>query len=341
MAQSTITHDRYDLSATGDNVRESLADFITNISPTETPLQMRAARGTASSNKEEWLLDSLAAAAANSQIDGDEFSNTTLNAAERVGNFCQISWKVLGVSRRAEKLTKAGRKSEVAYQLAKLGKELKRDKEYALTGGGGMITASAGTATVSGKLAPLSSWIRSNTDRAAMGTDPTLSSTTYGTPVAGTDQTDRKLTENEILALIKSAYVAGGNPGVIMCGPTVKQVISKYLFSSNARVATAYQDFGKKPGGGLTAAGSYDFWVSDFGTLEIIPNRFQREDDVYILDMDMWEVRYIDDMKVEDLARTGDGHRKALICDYTLCSKQEAASAIFADCDETLAMTSS
>jgi hypothetical protein len=33
MTQATNTHDRYDLATTGDNVRESLSDIITNISP--------------------------------------------------------------------------------------------------------------------------------------------------------------------------------------------------------------------------------------------------------------------------------------------------------------------
>lgn len=33
MSQTTVTHDRYDLATKGDNVRDSLADVITNISP--------------------------------------------------------------------------------------------------------------------------------------------------------------------------------------------------------------------------------------------------------------------------------------------------------------------
>ena len=81
--------------------------------------------------------------------------------------------------------------------------------------------------------------------------------------------------------------------------------------------------------------------MSDYGAPEIVPNRFQREDDVWVLDFDYWEIRFIDKFIVEDLAKTGDGKRKAIICDYVLVSKNEAASGGFFDVDETAAITAS
>lgn len=136
MTQATNTHDRYDLATTGENAREQLSDIIQNISPTDTPFQTAIGRSTAKNTLVEWLGDELAAAASNSQIDGDEFSGSSIGGAERFGNYAQIAWKVMVVSRRAEAVTKAGRKSELNYMAAKLGKELKRDKEYVLVGGG-------------------------------------------------------------------------------------------------------------------------------------------------------------------------------------------------------------
>ncbi len=344
MAQSTITHDRFDLSTKGDNVRESLSDIIANISPTETPFLSNASRGTAKSNYHEWLIDSLTAPdTTNKQIDGDEFSNTTLAAPARVGNYAQISRKVAGISRRADKLTKAGRKSEVAYQMAKLGKELKRDIEAILLAYGTTHqVAAVGANNSAGTTASLGSWLKTNTSRGATGTDPDLTNTTYGYPdTAPGDGTDRALTEDGLLGIIKDCYVEGGNPTTIMCGPIVKQNISKYLFGSSARVATPYQDHGASKNSGARVVGAVDFFVSDFGTLEIVPNRFQREDDVWVLDWDYWRVDYIDDMAVIDLAVTGDGKRKALLSDYVLVSLNEAASGVFADVDETTAMTAS
>jgi hypothetical protein len=343
MAQSTITHDRFDLATKGDNVRESLADVITNISPTEVPFFSNCSHGTAKAAYEEWLVDELATPnGANKQIDGDEFSNTTLTAAARLGNYAQISWKVLGVSRRADKLTKAGRKSEVAYQLAKEGRSLKRDVEAVLLAYGTTHqVAAAGQTNTAPTTASLGSWLKTNTNRGATGADPTLSGTTYGYPDAAPDDgTDRALTEDGLLGIIRDCYVEGGNPSTIMCGPTVKQQISKYMFGSSARIATPYQDHGaaKK---GASVVGSVDVYVSDFGNLEIVPNRFQREDDVYVLDFDYWEIKFIDKFAISDVAKSGDGSRKAIICDYVLCSKNEKASGIYADVDESLAMTAS
>ena len=120
MAQTTGTLDRYNLSDNGDIGREDLTDIIYNISPTETPFQQNIGRGKATQDLHEWIIDSLAnESSANAHIDGDEFSADTITAGERLGNYCQISRKDIVVSRRANIVRKAGRKSELAYQIAK------------------------------------------------------------------------------------------------------------------------------------------------------------------------------------------------------------------------------
>ena len=344
MAQVTITHDRFDLATKGDNVRESLSDVITNISPTEVPFFSNCSHGTAKSNYEEWLIDELTTPnAANKHIDGDEFANDVMAAPARVGNYAQISRKVMGVSRRAYKLTKAGRKSEMAYMLAKEGRSLKRDVEAVLLAYGTTHQVSApGTNGAAGTTPSLGSWLATNTSRGATGANPTLSGTTYGYPNAAPDDgTDRALTEDGLLGIIRSCYVEGGSPSTIMVGPTVKQQFSKYMFGSSARIATPYQDHGAKASSGARVVGAVDVYVSDYGVLDVVSNRFQREDDVYVLDFDYWEIKFIDKFITMDLAKTGDGSRKAIICDYVLCSKNEAASGIYADVDESLAMTAS
>lgn len=334
MTQATNTHDRYDLSATGDNVRESLSDIITNISPTETPFISSIGKSTAKSNYVEWLTDELSSATSNKQIDGDEFSGSALNAAERFGNYCQISWKVMVVSRRAESLTKAGRKSEMSYQMAKLGKQLKREKEYILTSGVGHQRSAVGNSTSAPTTANLTSWIITNDDRASGGTTAVLSGSTYGTPtgVAADSTTTQAVSEGDLLTLVKDCYVAGGEPTMLMMSPAMKQKLTGYMFSSTAaRVATQQQDQTKNPNAGASVLGSVGVWVTDFGTLDLVPNRFQRDRDVFILDPSTWEVAYIDDMKVVDLAKTHDAERKAILSDFTLVCKAEKANAILAD----------
>lgn len=340
MAQPTNAYDRYDLNSTGDSVRESLSDVIYNIDPTETPFQSMCSQESSPSDYIEWQIDGYAAAStSNAHIDGDDHSGDALTDTKRLGNYHQISRKDLVVTRRADKLTKAGRKSELAYQLAKAGAELKRDMEAILTQPQPVTVGNSSTAP---KTASLPAWIRTNVDLGATASAPTLSSTTYGYPnAAATNGTDRAVTEDELLALIKSAYTSGGNPSCIMVSPAVKQVISKYMFGSSARVATPYQDHKSNPRDGLTVAGAVDYYVSDFGTFEVIPNRFQRDDELFILQKDMWAISFIDKMKTVDIAKSGDSEKRLILCDYALKSKQEAANAMMTDIDEAAAMTAS
>lgn len=336
MTQATNTHDRFDLATTGENARESLSDIIQSISPTDTPFQTAVGRSTAKNTLVEWLGDELAAAASNSQIDGDEFAGSSLGSAERFGNYAQIAWKVLVVSRRADTVTKAGRKSEVSYQLAKLGKELKRDKEYVLVGGGGPQATRAGNSTQAPLTANLSTWIITNDDRASGGTTGVLTggTDTYGQPTtaAADSTTTQAVSEGDLLTLVKDCYVAGGEPTMLMSSPAMKQKLTGYMFSSTAaRVASQTQDQTRNPRGGASVLGSVGVWITDFGSLDLVPNRFQRDRDIFVIDPETWEVGYIDDMKVVDLAKTHDSERKAILSDFALIAKAQKANAILAD----------
>lgn len=337
MTQFANTFDRYDLDTNGDDVREDLSNIIYNISPTETPFMSNAGRGSATSDLTEWLIDELADPdTANAQIDGDEFTGAASNDASRLGNYCQISWKDMTISRRANKAMKAGRKSEVAYQLAKKGKELKRDCESILLNN---QAASAGNSTTAPTLAGLPAWLTTNVDRGATGASGALSNTTYGQPTtAATDGTLRALSEATMLGVIGDIYVEGGDPGVIMMHPLIKQRFSQYMFGTSARIATPYQDHGAGKRSGVTAIGAVDVYVSDFGVLDVVPNRFQRSRDVFILDMEYWSVNYFDGFQTQVIAKTGDAEKRRVLVDYTLCSKNEAASGVIADIDN-VAMT--
>lgn len=337
MTQPSETQDRYDLATSGDTVREDLTDIISNISPTETPLQANIGRTTAESDLKEWQIDSLATAVDNNwHIDGDDFDGDALDDPERIGNYLGIQRKDIVVSRRANRVRKAGIRNMLSYQIAKKGKELKRDVESSLTANNAAVQ---GNATTAPEFAGLGAWLKTNTDRGATGADPALSNTTYGVPTtAATDGTDRALDESGLLALLASIYTQGGDPDAIMMEPTVKQLFSQYMFGSSARIATPYQEHGRNPSGGVTVVGAVDVYISDFGPLEIVCNRFQRPDDVFILDFDLWELAYLDGYRTEEIAKSGDSEKRMLLVDLTLCSLNEAGNGIFADVDETTAM---
>jgi len=337
MTQMTGAHSRFDLQTKGENVRESLSDVITMISPEETPFQTNIGKGTIDNTFHSWLIDVLADAdTANAHIDGDEFSADTSVAPARLTNYAQISRKDIRVTRRAQKVNQAGTKSELSRQIAKRGKELKRDVEAIITSEQIAVVGSDSTAS---KTAALGAWLATNTNRGTSGTDATLSGTTYGYPsVAVGNGTDRALSEATLLGIIKDCYVAGGNPNMIMVSPGVKQKFSQYMFGSSARIATPYQDHGKSKGA-ASVVGAVDYYTSDFGTLYIEANRFQPTTDVFVLDTEYWSLDYLDGYKTETLGKLGDADDRVLLVDYSLKSLNEAASGVVADIDQTLAMT--
>lgn len=336
---SATNFDRFDLATEGDNVREDLTDVIYNISPTEVPLQANAGRGNADQTLHEWQIDELAAVdTANAAIDGADFGADSSDPAQRIGVFCQISIKYLAVSRRANIVNKAGRKSELAYQIAKKGKELRRDVEAIACLNQATLQGNSTTASLT---AGLGAWIATNTVRGAGGADPTLSGGTFGQPTtAAVDSgTPVALTETNMLQVLREAYIAGGNPNMLMCGTTVKQRFSNFMFTANARIATQRQDQGPVNRGGVSVVGAVDVYVSDFTVLDVVPNRFQRERDFWILDTEYWEISYLDGYKTETIAKIGDAERRHILVDWALSSHNEAASGVVADVDETTAMT--
>lgn len=337
MAQPTNVQSRYDLAALGENVVDDVHDVITNIAPTETPFHMRAKREDASSDLHEFLSDTLrAAVSSNQHIDGDDFSADDRNAPARLGNYCEIAREDVAVTRRANKVKKYGRKDELGYEIAKAGRELKRDCETSALANKAAVAGNDSTASVA---AGLPAWMRTNTDRGGSGADPTLSSTTYGYPnAAATDGTDRALSEATLQSVIRQAWEAGGNPDTIMVGPQVKTRMSNYLFGSSARVATPYQDHGRDPKSAVTMVAAADIYITDFGRMEVVPNRFQREDDVFILDFEHLAIAYLDGFKTYEIAKSGDSEKRMLLADWTVVCRSEAAQGIVADIDETTAM---
>ena len=73
---------------------------------------------------------------------------------------------------------------------------------------------------------------------------------------------------------------------------------------------------------------SVDAYESDFGTVKVVANRFQRTRDVLVLQMDMWAVAYLKGRKMVSipLAKTGDSDRRQILSEYTLVSRNEKSS---------------
>jgi hypothetical protein len=277
-------------------------------------------RGTANSTYTEWQTDSLAAASAtNSAIQGDDTPNLSRANTTRVGTYTQISTKVVGVSTTVEAVNKAGRKSELARELMKAGRELNTDIELRATGNYASV---APTSSVAGLTAGALAWLTSNTSLSGAGS-PANGGFSAGIVSAATNGTQRSITEAMLKTVMQSAWSKGGNPKAVIVSGTQKQNMAAF-----SGLATQRRETGDKR---VTIVAGADFYVSDFGTVQFVPSRFCSARDALIVDPEYWDISDLDGLTVEDLAQTGLAKRKLMRREWALRCRNEAASGVIRD----------
>jgi len=309
-------------------LREDLSDVIYDISPQDTPIMSSIGKSKATNVYHEWQTDSLAAATtANALVEGADATDATVSPTTRLGNYTQIVGKTIRVSGTLEAVDKAGRKSEKAFQMAKAAAEMKRDIETILAANQGQT---AGDATTARKMGSLLSWIKTNSSvngTSVTGVDPT----TIGVSTR-TDGTTRTFTEDLLKDVIQQVFVSGGTPTLAVMRPALKQKVSGFQGNSAYRVNT------DNSVGNVTVVAGADLYQSDFGVLQLVPNRFMRSSDreVLVLDPEYAALAYLRPFQTKDLAITGDSERSQIIAELTLEMRNEAAHGIVADLDATL-----
>lgn len=295
-------------------IREDLTDVIWNISPTETPFATGISRTKAESTYHEWQTDALASAAANAQLEGDDISAfDAVNPTVRLGNYCQISRKTVVIADTEEAVRKAGRKSELAYQIAKKGKELKRDIEFQLVGLN-QAKANAAALTNARLLASVLSWIKTNTSfNATGGANPSAADGT-GTR---TDGTQRAFSEALLKTVLASIFAnSGDEPEMILLPASQTQNFS--AFTGNSTRFKEAEDAKL-----MAAIKVYEY---DFGAVRVVPDRFMRTRDALIINTDLWALAWLRPIKLVDLAKTGDAEKRMILGEYTLECRNEAGS---------------
>ena len=285
----------YDATA----MREDLSDVIYDISPTDTPfLSSITGKGTVANTTFEWQTDALAAASGtNYHVEGAAVGAAATTATARLNNKTQISKKVVEVSGTHEAVNNAGKKSEMAHQLAKASKELKRDMETSLLAENDSVTGDASTA------------------RETRGAAHFI---TTNVTDAGTSGSHAAVIEADITAVAESTWTQGGEPSTILLGATNKKLVT--AMTGRASETRSVVDDNK------SIYNAVEVYVSDFGTFNITLDRFCDQDTVYFLDHDMWSVEYLRDFQTVDIAKEGDSDKKMLLVEFGLRCGNEAAN---------------
>lgn len=289
--------------------REDLTDIIYRISPTQTPFINMASKAKATNTLHEWQTQDLASAVTNNaQVEGDDLTAKTVTPTVRLTNRTQISAKKVVVSGTQQAMNSAGRKDELSFQLSLASLEIKRDMESSATQLDVLATAPRQSRGLRG-------WCVDNVNR----NGGTLASYTANTGY--TAGTLRAFTESQVKDVLQQIYTAGGEPDYIMLPPALKQTFSG--FTGNATRMDKSED--------AKLYSSVDFYVSDFGTLQCVPDRFQATRDVFVLESAKWAIAYLRPFMTMELAKTGDAEQRELLVEWTVEARAPKANGVVYD----------
>ena len=296
--------------------REDLTDAIWNVSPLLTPFTSKISKEKAKAIYHEWQQDSLAAASlTNYYNEGDDVSSfTQVTPTTRNGNYCQILRKDVIIADTLEAVDKAGRKSELAYQITKKGKELRKDIEATV------LNNQARSATDPRKLAGVESWLKTNTTK---GTGAAADPSTADGTATRTDGTAVALSEANFQTLLQNIFTNSGEvPDMVLATPRHKVAISKFNGGSSRTVYDKAED--------NVLHTAIDVYSSDFGDVKIVTSLLNRGSasapSLYALNTDYWALANLRPIMQKELAKTGDAEKRILITEVTLVSRNEAAS---------------
>lgn len=294
-----------------------LMDEIFRISPTDTPFLTMCGKSEASQTLHEWQVDELRAPGANARAEGADTTEFVATTTTELSNKTQILSVACRVSGTAEAVKQAGVGKQMAYQMALRSKELKKDLEYALLSN---QKAASEVGDTGRKMTGLPAWFYEDGTYDVAGTAPTATS-------AAAAGTGRDITEEMVKDMMQGIYIAGGNPDRIMAAPGVRRKLSEVLTGGATRMEMVED---KK------VHATVDVYMSDFGTLKLVPNRVQvdvpyAKDCAFFLDPQYWKVAYLRGFQTKELARTGDSLKKDIIVECTLEARQPKSSGMIAD----------
>lgn len=316
MTQPANVYSSYDASAStgvGRGNREDLLNIVYDISPTETPVLSALPRSSAEAVLHEWTTDALAAATENVHIEGDDTAADASTPKVRLNNRCAISKKAPSVTGTQQVVSKTGQRDEMAYQVSKRMKEIKRDMEVMLTANTAKV---AGDDSTPRKSAGFPTWLKTAVNRGANGANPTGD----GSDTA-TDGAQRAFTEALLLDVSQKSYTAGGSPTLLVVGAFNKGVASGFSGNQSRNVDAKEKKL----------INSISIYEDDFNTLKIVPDRFSRARDALLIDPEFAHLAYLRAFATSDLAKTGDSKQKEIVTEWTLEVNHPDAHGVVAD----------
>ena len=267
---------------------EDLTDVLTKIGDMTTPVYSKLRKVSAKNTLHEWSTYEHDSAAVNAQIEGATYTYGALTAPSRLTNYTQIFRKTFQVSNTQQAVDPAGMEDEYAFRVQVALEAIGRDIEKALVTGSGNSGASGTGRELKG----------------IMGFITTNISTGTGT--------GRALTEAELNSLIQDCYENGGRPDWLLGSYTQVNKLAQLMSSDRT-----YNDGNKEFTSQMLV------YSSPFGRLMVEGDSQVADDELAVLQKDMWAVAQLRPVAKKDTPETADAKNGVLIGELTLEARAE------------------
>lgn len=279
------------------------SNFVVNVKPSDSPLFSMIGSSKATARIKENVQDEYADADENNAIpEGGTFQDDDITSRTVETNWMQIFSRVLNITGTQEEVGKyGGITSEISYQLKKKYTELANDVEKAIIQG----SSATGSTTVARKLSGLIEKITTNTATADV-TNATWTGTSNANLVAY-----EKLFNDSF----EQMWGTGQSADTVLVGGKQKRRISDLSDKVQKNIDAQER----------TQIKVIELYQSDFGTVNIILDRYVPDDTILFLALDMIDISYLRPFQHKKLAKTTDSTRIAIIGELTLDMKTEKA----------------
>lgn len=310
-------------------VKESFANWVSIQSPEDTPFSSMTGKEAIRNTKHQWQTDVLAPAAENANLEGAAAADVESAYTQVIDNSTQILNKVVKVSDTANAVDSWGRgQGELAYQMEKKAKELKRDIEYALLRNGPAVTA---TGSVKGKLGGFQALV--GTTGATHEVNKSGHTGTQADPdtgavvtVTATGGASGSFGEDDLFGLTQALYTAGAKPSVIMINPKHASTISALMEKSGVAGGVRQRSF---DGAATTLNVHVGEIIYPLGqVLKVVPNRLMPTDAIYVFNPEDWTQMVLREPARKQLAKDGDAEKWAIYAELTLRHRNPYASGV-------------
>ena len=309
----------------------SFADWVSNLSPTETPFTSMTGKEAINQTKYQWQTDVIPAVKDENAC--EEGSKPTFDdpfSTKVLTNNTQIFRRTASVSDTANVVAYYGRQKEIGYQMEKASLELKRDIEKALLtneakagakpeAGGDMGTAAANAAAP--KTAGFPGLVATE-NTADLDTKAVVNKTC-------TKGTTGSINEEELFDLTYNLYLANSKANVIMFHPKHAGFFSTLVEIPVGSVATVGNRMKMFKAMDDKYNAEVDTIIDPLGQrFALLPNRFMPEDSIYFFNPSDWTQMVLRAPKKIQLAKQGSSEEWMIETELGLRHRNPFASGI-------------